>query len=156
MASWRCASSSTWSAGTYRISASGSMNFAISQGQAMRSVLGRARVIHFMTAPVRVRWLRGWVVGGQAGQVEVAAGHLVAGDRPVADGLVDLARGERVAVWGGDPRVEDVVAGPHGDHHRFAGAVGGFADEFGEDAVLLADLAAGGDPGQVAVAPFGR
>ena len=35
---------------------------------------------------------------GEAGQVEVAAGHVVAGDRHVLDGLVDLAGGEGVAV----------------------------------------------------------
>src|SRR5665647_2493160 len=41
----------TWSAGTYMISASGSINRRISHGQAIRSVLGRARVTHFMVSP---------------------------------------------------------------------------------------------------------
>src|SRR5207237_8239852 len=43
------ATSSTWSAGTYRNSASGSMKFLISQGQAIRSVFGRSRVTHFIS-----------------------------------------------------------------------------------------------------------
>src|SRR5215472_12560687 len=125
------------------------MNLAISQGQAIRSVLGRARVIHFMTAPPALALAGGWVAGGEAGQVEVAAGHLVAGDRPVGDGLVNLAGGERVAVRGGDPRVEDLMAWPDRDYHGLAAGGGGFADELGHDAVLLADRAAIGDPGQV-------
>ena len=67
------------------------MNRRISQGQAIRSVLGRARVTHFMV------FLLGWKgvgLGGESGQVEVAAGDLVAGDRPVVDGLVDVGGGE--------------------------------------------------------------
>ncbi|MHB1472712.1 MAG: hypothetical protein ACYCV4_03620 [Dermatophilaceae bacterium] len=47
------------------------------------------------------------------------------------------------------------MAGPYGDHHRLAGDVGGFADELGEDAVLLAGLAAEVDPGQVPISHFG-
>jgi hypothetical protein len=39
------------------ISACGSMKRRISHGQAIRSVFGRARVIHFIAAPaVRVGW----------------------------------------------------------------------------------------------------
>src|SRR5665647_1182120 len=51
----------TWSAGTYMISASGSINRRISHGQAIRSVLGRARVTHFMVSP----WHWVGVVGDQ-------------------------------------------------------------------------------------------
>src|SRR5438094_838516 len=101
------------------------------------------------------RW-RGWVVDCEAGNVEIAAGHLVTGDRPVADGLVHLAGGKRVAVRGGDPGVENLVAGPDSDDDGVAAWGGGFADELGEDAVMLADGATGVDPGQVAVVPFGR
>src|SRR2546430_813579 len=95
-------------------------------------------------------------MSSESWQVEVASGHLVAGDRPVGDGPVDFAAGQGVAVRGGDPRVEDLVAWPHGDHHGVAAGAGGFADELGEDAVLLADGAARVDPGQVAVPPSGR
>jgi hypothetical protein len=55
--------------------------------------------------------------------------------------LVDFPGGERVAVRGGDPRVEHLVAGPDGDDDDVA-AVGGFADQLGVEAVLLADFAA--------------
>jgi hypothetical protein len=75
-----------------------------------------------------------------------------AGDRPVGDCLVDLAAGQGIAVRGGDPRVEYIVAGPDGDDGVIARA-GGLADELGEDAVLLAAGAPGVDPGQV---PFTR
>jgi hypothetical protein len=97
----------------------------------------------------------GEVGAGQARQIEVATGHLVAGDREVGDGLVDFAGGQCVAVRGGDPGVEDLVAGPDGDHDGVA-AVGWFAHQLGEDAVLLPDLTPVGDPGQVALAPLGR
>src|SRR5439155_13339210 len=46
--SW-AARSMTWSAGTNRNSAFGSMNFLISHGQATRSTFTRSRVIHFMS-----------------------------------------------------------------------------------------------------------
>jgi hypothetical protein len=45
-----CATDCTRSDGTYRNSASGSMNRKISHGQAIRSILGRSRVIHFIGA----------------------------------------------------------------------------------------------------------
>src|SRR5262245_11000229 len=138
------------------ISAAGSMNRRISQGQAIRSVFGRARVIQFMTSSgMAGRW-RGRVAGGEPGQVQVAAGHLVAGDRPVGDRPVYLAVSQRVAVRGGDPRVEHRVTGPHGDDHGVTARGGGFADKVGEDAVLRADRAAIGDPGQIPVPPLGR
>jgi hypothetical protein len=44
---------STRSGGTYRISASGSMNRRISQGQAIPPTLGRCWVTHCMTTPFR-------------------------------------------------------------------------------------------------------
>ena len=44
----RSATSSTCSEGTYRNSASGSMKFLISHGQAIRSVFGRSLVTHFI------------------------------------------------------------------------------------------------------------
>jgi hypothetical protein len=94
-------------------------------------------------------------VDGEAGQVEVAAGHLVTGDRPVGDGLVDLAGGECVAVRGGDPGVEDLMTGPDGDDLGFTAWSGGFADQLGEDAMLLADGTASSDPGQIPILPFG-
>src|SRR2546430_1328508 len=46
----RWATASTCEAGTYRISASESMNRLISHGQASRSIFGRSRVTHFMTS----------------------------------------------------------------------------------------------------------
>jgi hypothetical protein len=46
----RAATAITASAGTYRKSASGSTKVLISQGQAIRSTLGRDRVIHFLLA----------------------------------------------------------------------------------------------------------
>src|SRR6478752_2938882 len=46
----RAAYASTSSRGTYTISASGSMNVRISQGQAIRSVLGCSRVTHLMAS----------------------------------------------------------------------------------------------------------
>src|SRR5215472_2285990 len=139
------------------ISAPGSMNRRISHGQAIRSVLGRARVIHFITGSSGLvgRW-RGGIVDGESGQVEVATGHLVAGDRPVRDRLVDLAGGERVAVRGGDPRVENLMAGPYRDDDGVAARAGRFADELGQDAMLLADRTARVDPGQVPVPPLRR
>src|SRR6266536_1989244 len=64
------------------------MNRRISHGQAIRSVLGRARVTQFMAAPCSWLLLAG-VDNGAAGrdgtqrvEVEVAAGGVVAGDRP--------------------------------------------------------------------------
>jgi hypothetical protein len=45
----RRATSCTWSAGTYRNSASGSTKRLINHGHAMRSTLGRSRVTHFMS-----------------------------------------------------------------------------------------------------------
>src|SRR5215510_14825530 len=48
VAASRLATSMTWSAGTNKNSACGSMNFRISQGQATRSTLTFSRVIHFM------------------------------------------------------------------------------------------------------------
>src|SRR5215470_15678391 len=48
MAPSRWATSITWSVGTKRNSASWSINFLISQGQATRSTLTCSRVIHFM------------------------------------------------------------------------------------------------------------
>src|SRR5260221_10030476 len=44
----RRATTITWSAGTKRNSATGSMNFRINQGQATRSTFTRSRVTHFM------------------------------------------------------------------------------------------------------------
>src|SRR5689334_5128349 len=41
----------TSAGGTKRNSALGSMNLAMSHGQAMRSIFGRSLVIHFMPAP---------------------------------------------------------------------------------------------------------
>src|SRR5207244_9252493 len=52
-------------------------------------------------------------------------------------GPVDRAGGQRGPVRGGDPGVEDLVAGPHGDHHRFADRIDGFADQLGEDSAPL-------------------
>jgi hypothetical protein len=69
---------------------------------------------------------------------------------------MDLAGSERVAVRGGDPGVEDLVTGPDGDHHRLIAGAGWLADQFGEDAVLLADGAALGDPRQIPLAPLRR
>src|SRR2546429_9099009 len=44
----RSATDSTWSLGAYKNSALGSTKRLISQGQAMRSTLGRSRVTHFI------------------------------------------------------------------------------------------------------------
>ena len=52
------------------LSAAESMNRRISQGQAIRSVFGRARVIHFMTPP------QAWSAGGGDGSCMVSAGRL--------------------------------------------------------------------------------
>ena len=68
---------------------------------------------------------------------------------------MDVGGGERVAFGGGDPGVEGGVVGPHRDDDGVAVAGGRFADQFGQDAVGLADGTALGDPGQVAVADVG-
>ena len=75
----------------------------------------------------------------EAGEVEVTAHQLVAGDRPVVDGLMDVGGGEGVAFGGGDPGVEGGVVGPDGDDDCVPVAAGRFADQFGEDPVGLAD-----------------
>src|SRR6266511_4682767 len=148
------------------------MNRRISQGQAIRSVFGRARVTHLMAAASSWLLLAGVEgVGGsaQAVEVEVAAGGVVAGDRPEGDGLVDRGGGQPVPVGGVDPGVEGVVGGPPGDHDRLQHPVGVVAVVIGgrwglgglggvlargavqhqleEDAVLLADGPVGLDPG---------
>jgi hypothetical protein len=64
---------------------------------------------------------------------------------------VHVGCGERVAFGGRNPRVEDFVVGPDRDDNGLACAVGGLEDEFGEDAVRLAEFASLCDPGQVAV-----
>src|SRR5437868_4208711 len=46
----RSATACTWSAGTYRNSASGSTNRLISHGHATRSTFGRSRVTHFISS----------------------------------------------------------------------------------------------------------
>src|SRR5260370_19840874 len=86
------------------------MNLVISQGQAIRSVFGRARVTHFMVSPS----VRTGPVRGQALVVEVAAGDVVAGDRLVADGLVDVGGGEPVPVGVATPAANTTCVGPTG------------------------------------------
>src|SRR5215216_2632142 len=50
VAPWRSATAVTWSAGTYRNSASGSTNRLMSHGHAIRSTFGRSRVTHFISS----------------------------------------------------------------------------------------------------------
>ena len=93
--------------------------------------------------------LHGWPPGregvgpvGEAGHVEVAAGDLVAGDRPVVDGAVDVRGREGVAFGCRDPGVEHLVVGQIVTTTVSPSPPRLVQDELGEDAVGLRALRA--------------
>src|SRR5216683_1442522 len=125
------------------------MNLVISQGQAIRSVLGRARVIHFMTLLPATDGGCGRAAGGERGRVRVSPpGGCRAGScrwwcragaqRGVAGGLVVV--GDDFADGGaGDGVVEEgFAAGPAGEQGLPADVVDG-------PGVAAADLVNEGD-----------